>query len=84
MAIIKFTEGFEYRGLKFGWRGTKLFRLPSKVNGREYRLRRLPVISLAKKIKGFRVARDKKSMAQVQRMTTKINVTIPKSECKGC
>lgn len=84
MTTILFEEGFTFKGLKFAWKGGKLYRLPCKKAGRHYGFRKLPVITLTSKTntKGYRVAREKKSFEQLRMITKDIHVEIP--ICKQC
>jgi hypothetical protein len=67
MRQLEFTEGFKYKGFRFAWKGSQLYRLPITKNGRSYSLKKIPKIKIANS-SGFRVARDKKSVAQVLEM----------------
>ncbi len=72
--VIKYKYGFEYKGFLFGWKNKKLHRLPSVINLRSYPLKELPTITIGlKKKKGYRVARDKKTIDQLMEMTETIN-----------
>ena len=70
--IQNFKYGFEYKGLNFGWKNKKLFRLPSTKHLRSYPLRELPLIKIGKN-KGYRVVRDKKTIDQLMEITEVIN-----------
>jgi hypothetical protein len=80
---VHFTTGFEYKGLTFGWIGKKLFRLPGILNNRQIGLRKLPVIIVGNK-RGYRLARDRKTIDQALAMTDSINVKVNKSICRQC
>lgn len=81
---IVFTEGFKYSGFKFAVLEGKLFRLPIKKDGRDYAFREVPIINITKKIKGYRIIRDKKSLRQIRDMVKKVNFSMKKSECSEC
>lgn len=68
-----YHQGFEYKNFKFAFKNKILFRLPTIKNGRNYPLREVPVISLSKTGRGYRLIRTKKSLAQVRSMIQKVN-----------
>lgn len=81
--MIRYTEGFSYLGFRFAFKNKELFRLPTIKNGRSYPLKKVPVISLSKTSKGFRLIRTKRSILQVRAMVEKVNWKI-NNECKQC
>lgn len=81
--MVKYHEGFIFKDFKFAFKNKQLFRLPMIKNNRFYPLREVPVISLSKTGRGFRLIREKKSISQVRSMVQKVNWTI-KEQCKEC
>lgn len=71
--VIKFKYGFDYKGIKYGWNKKKLFRLPTFTNAkRSLTLKELSTIDIRNK-KGYRVARDKKTIDQLMEITERID-----------
>ena len=79
-----FKYGFYYFGFKYGFIDNKLFRLPIEKDGRQYPLREVPRIKLSETGIGYRLVRQKKSLAQVESMLEKVNWKINKVECVEC
>lgn len=72
-----FTEGFTYNGIPYGWKNKELWRLPyTNGVGKKYVLKRLELIDVNNTSKGYRIAREKKSITQIVEMTTKIKTKI--------
>lgn len=67
-----YRYGFNYKGLTFGWKDKKLFRLPSEKDSRNYSFKQLSIIDVGNK-KGYRVSRDKKTVGQLMELTKEIN-----------
>jgi hypothetical protein len=84
MDKIEFTKGFVCNGFKYGWFKSKLFRLPTTKNDREYSLREVPKININENIIGYRIQREKKSIAQVENMSKKVSYKIKASLCPQC
>lgn len=66
-----FKKGFYYKGLLYGWYKKELYRLPMQQNY-VLGLKKLNVIKVGNK-EGYRVAKDKKTIAQCMAMSTTIN-----------
>lgn len=81
--MIEYKEGFKFKGFKFAFKNKRLYRLLCKKNGRVYSLREVPVIYLSKTGKGYRLIREKKSLAQIRDMTKKVNWK-SSNNCKEC
>jgi len=80
---MKIKEGFKYKGFKYGWSAKKLYRLPGTKEGRQYQLRELPKIKVGNQ-SGFRICRDRKTVAQVVALTEKVTWIVPTKKCKEC
>jgi hypothetical protein len=67
---IYFKKGLCYKGFLYGWYENKLYRLP-KVTKKGY----LPLLELTpcKEVKGYNVGRCKKSIKQLEAMSTNID-----------
>lgn len=81
---IVFTKGFKYAGFKFGYLNNKLYRLPTRIHERNYSMRKLPIINITEKIKGYRIIRDKKSIIQMKEMLRKVNYKVKSIHCEKC
>lgn len=79
---MKFKYGIYYKGYLYGWLDKDLYRLP-KVGLKSFHLRKLKPIKVGNQI-GYNLARDKKSMKQLESMTTEINYTLKKIVSKDC
>jgi len=66
-----FKKGFYYKGFLFGWYKKELYRLPMQQNY-ALGLKKLSVIKVGNK-EGYRIATDKKTIAQCKSMSTTIN-----------
>lgn len=84
MSKEHFSEGFEFNGFRFGWKKKTLWRLPTIKDGREYSMRKVPLIQITDRIKGYRIIRQKKSIAQVRALTEVVNFEVNVSDCKQC
>jgi hypothetical protein len=67
---IYFKKGFYYKGYLYGWCENKLYRLP-KVTKKGY----LPLLELkpCEEVNGYNVGRAKKSIKQLEAMSTNID-----------
>ena len=72
--ITRFNYGFEYKGIRYGWKNKKLYRLPFSRGGRNYPMKELNVIQIGASL-GYRVARDQKSIKQLQMLTKPVDWT---------
>jgi hypothetical protein len=78
---IYFKKGFYFNGYLYGWHKKKLFRLP-KVTKKGY----LPLLELkpCKEVNGYNVGRCKKSIKQLEAITTDINYIYEKIMHDDC
>lgn len=81
--VIKFTSGFEHGGFLFGWHKKELYRLPSEIGNRTFGLKKLNRISVGKSW-GYRVKREKMSIAVLKTKTGVINRNIKIHDSKDC
>ena len=80
---IYFKKGFYYKGLLYGWKNKKLYRLPKMVNNRSLSLLELTKLKVGNNY-GCIVGLDRKSMKQLEQLTTDINYIYEKIEHEDC
>lgn len=73
--IMQFTRGFEYKGIRYGWKSGELYRLPTVIGVRVYGLKKMNLIPIGN-LEGYRVSLDKKTIAQLKAITKTINFKI--------
>jgi hypothetical protein len=77
MALSKetiFKYGFTYQGIPYGWSKKQLYRLPYSKEQKHYKYEKQELIKVGNRF-GYLVARDRKSMKQLEKMTEEINYT---------
>jgi hypothetical protein len=74
--IIRYTYGFEYNGILYGWKEKELYRLPQMIGKRFYPLRKCGEWD----DKGYYLGADRKSFAQLKSMTVFINQEVHEIE----
>lgn len=79
---MEFKYGIYYKDFLYGWYNNKLYRLP-KIGRKVMPLKKLKKIKVGNSF-GYNLARDKKSIAQLQVMTTEINYTLKIVKSKHC
>ncbi len=78
--IIRYTYGFEFGGILYGWKDKELFRLPQMIGSRFYPLRKCGEWE----DKGYYLGAKRKSFSQLESMTVFINKEVQKIESKDC
>jgi len=73
--MIKVKYGIELNGLVYGWIGKELYRLPIAKEKRSYVLKKMTACQVGNN-QGYYIGRSKKSLDQLQAMTTIINRTV--------
>lgn len=72
---MKFKYGFEYKGVSYGWKSKKLFRLPHVKNNRSYSLKEISPIVIGSTF-CFNIQRDKFTISKLKRITKSVNWVI--------
>lgn len=67
--------GFEYKGVIYGWKFKKLYKLPYTKGLRSYQLKEIPM-HCPKSTALYNIQRDKFSLKQLKEKTIEINVSI--------
>jgi len=71
--ILKYKYGFEFKGVLYGWKESKLYRLPQMIGKRFYPLKEVPYIEQKRKtgmFKGYDLYKNnRKSVSQLKEMT---------------
>jgi hypothetical protein len=70
--VIRFSYGFTYKGMLYGWYRKELYRLPTKVGDRQYGVKKLTQIMVGCQI-GYRIKRDRKTIEQLRQKTVILN-----------
>jgi len=70
-----FNNGFEYLGVRYGWKAKQLYRLPYSKNLRTYGLKLINPHILKNKQKTvcYNICRIKKTINQLEILTEKVN-----------
>ena len=79
---MKFIQGIYYKDFLYGWHNKELYRLP-KIGKKVMPLKKLTKIKVGNSF-GYNLARDKKSMLQLEAITTEINYTYKILKSKHC
>ena len=72
-----FKYGFIYKEFVYGWWKKELYSLPQTVNQRSYAMRKLEQIMIGNNV-GYRIGGDKKTIDQLEVLTTIYNHFVPK------
>lgn len=81
--IIKYKYGIDFDGIKYGWKDKKLFRMPQMIGKRFMPLKELALVDVGKQ-KGYYLNLKKKSLPQLEAMTTYINFEYEKVIDNDC
>lgn len=80
---IKYTHGFYFDGLLYGWKDKKLYRLPKFKGKRMLHLKELKLMKVGNSF-GYCFNGRKKSIAQLEAITTNINYIYEKINHEDC
>lgn len=70
-----YKYGFEYKGVIYGWKNKKLYKLPYVKNNRSYSLLEIPFYCFKSTIV-YNIQRNKLTRARLEKITTEINTII--------
>lgn len=72
--IIKYTKGFIFNGVIYGWKDKDLYRLPQVIGKRFYpAFKCKPYTNDKQENIGYYVGRKRKSISQLRDMTVSVN-----------
>lgn len=69
---MTFYYGFYYKDIRFAWKNKELYRLPFSSGTKTYGLKKLNQIMIGNKV-GYRILTDKRTITQLQAITTKVD-----------
>jgi|TARA_R110000782_G_scaffold232440_1_gene318655 hypothetical protein len=72
ITTIEYKYGFEYKGVKYGWKNKKLFRLPFTRNKRTFKLKEIPQY-VFKTTCVYNIQRDKITILKLKGRTVEVN-----------
>jgi hypothetical protein len=75
-----YKHGFEYKGVLYGWKNKKLFRLPYTKNKRSYSLKEIPFYCYKSTLVA-NIQRTKLTMNRIKTLTKEINIEINSYIC---
>ncbi len=70
-------------GVLYGWKDKELYRLPQHIGQRFYPLKKVNLIDVGRK-KGYLIRGKRKTINQLEEITTPINFVHQKIEDKDC
>lgn len=70
-----YKYGFEYKGVVYGWKNKKLFRLPYIKNRRSYKLKEIPFYCFNSTLVA-NIQRTKLTINKLKHLTKEINIEV--------
>ncbi len=75
ITTIEFRFGFIYKGVRYGWKDKKLFRLPFERNKRTFGLKEIPMY-VFKSTQVYNVQRDKLTILKLKKRTEQVKWSV--------
>jgi hypothetical protein len=75
-----YKYGFEYKGVLYGWKNKKLFRLPYTKDKRSYSLKEIPFYCYKSTLVA-NIQRNKLTLNRIKTLTKEINIEINSYIC---
>jgi hypothetical protein len=78
-----YKYGFEYKGVVYGWKNKKLFRLPYTKDKRSYSLKEIPFYCYKTTLVA-NIQRTKLTLNRIKNLTKQIDIEINSYICDDC
>jgi len=82
--VFKFTYGFEFEGISYGWLKKELYRFPyTNKKNMAFGFKKMNQIIIGNKV-GYRLSSKKRTIEQLESITNNVDYTYIKVTSKDC